>query len=89
MGFSVSIAQYLPTLIAGEGRYSTLTTEAVAQAASGDRKQVGSMALLQAFFPVMVFWLAQIIPSRWTEWRLTIKKRLKKALTKKDKTCSA
>jgi putative thiamine transport system permease protein len=89
MGFSVSIAQYLPTLIAGEGRYSTLTTEAVAQAASGDRKQVGSMALLQAFFPVMVFWLAQIIPSRWTAWRLTIKKRLKKALTKKDKTCSA
>jgi putative thiamine transport system permease protein len=47
------------------------------------------MALLQAFFPVMVFWLAQIIPSRWTAWRLTIKKRLKKALTKKDKTCSA
>lgn len=89
MGFSVSIAQYLPTLIAGEGRYSTLTTEAVAQAASGDRKQVGSMALLQAFFPVMVFWLAQIIPSRWTAWRLTIKKWLKKALTKKDKTCSA
>ena len=88
MGFSVSIAQYLPTLIAGEGRYSTLTTEAVAQAASGDRKQVGSMALLQAFFPVMVFWLAQIIPSRWTAWRLAIKKWLKKALTKKDKTCS-
>lgn len=88
MGFSVSIAQYLPTLIAGEGRYSTLTTEAVAQAASGDRKQVGSMALLQAFFPVMVFWLAQIIPSRWTRWRLTTKKRIKKAFIKKDETCS-
>ena len=89
MGFSVSIAQYLPTLIAGEGRYSTLTTEAVAQAASGDRKQVGSMAMLQALFPVMVFWLAQIIPSRWTTWRLATKKRIIKAFTKKDKTCSA
>ncbi|QRV23862.1 ABC transporter permease [Marinomonas foliarum] len=73
IGFSVSIAQYLPTLIAGEGRYSTLTTEAVAQAASGDRKQVGSMAMLQALFPIMVFWLAQYIPLRWTRWRLVLK----------------
>lgn len=84
MGFSVSIAQYLPTLIAGEGRHSTLTTEAIAQAASGDRKQVGSMALLQAFFPVIVFWLAQIIPTRWTKWRLAMKN-----FFKKDKLCSA
>lgn len=84
MGFSVSIAQYLPTLIAGEGRHSTLTTEAVAQAASGNRKQVGSMALLQAFFPVIVFWFAQIIPTRWTKWRLTIKN-----FFKKDTLCSA
>lgn len=73
IGFSVSIAQYLPTLIAGEGRYSTLTTETVAQAASGDRKQVGSMAMLQALFPIMVFWLAQFIPPRWTKWRLVLK----------------
>ena len=78
MGFSVSIAQYLPTLIAGEGRHSTLTTEAVARAASGDRKQVGSMALLQAFFPVIVFWLAQIIPTRWTKWRLAMTTFIKK-----------
>ena len=78
MGFSVSIAQYLPTLIAGEGRFSTLTTEAVTQAASGDRKQVGSMALLQAFFPVFVFWLAHVLPPRWTRWRLAIYLRVKK-----------
>ncbi|TYL48103.1 ABC transporter permease [Marinomonas sp. IMCC 4694] len=83
IGFSVSIAQYLPTLIAGEGRYSTLTTEAVAQAASGDRKQVGSMAMLQAFFPVMVFWLAQYIPPRWTTWRLAFKHQIKR-----NKPCS-
>lgn len=87
IGFSVSIAQYLPTLIAGEGRYSTLTTEAVAQAASGDRKQVGSMAMLQAFFPIMVFWLAQFIPPRWTKWRLTFKKAFNIGLIEKDKMC--
>ncbi|MGO3740159.1 MAG: ABC transporter permease [Marinomonas foliarum] len=84
IGFSVSIAQYLPTLIAGEGRYSTLTTEAVAQAASGDRKQVGSMAMLQAFFPIMVFWLAQFIPLRWTRWRLV----LKNLFSRRNTSCS-
>lgn len=84
IGFSVSIAQYLPTLIAGEGRYSTLTTEAVAQAASGDRKQVGSMAMLQAFFPIMVFWLAQFIPPRWTRWRLV----LKNLFSRRNTSCS-
>lgn len=84
IGFSVSIAQYLPTLIAGEGRYSTLTTEAVAQTASGDRKQVGSMAMLQAFFPIMVFWLAQFIPPRWTKWRLA----LKKVFSRRNTSCS-
>ncbi|RNF51999.1 ABC transporter permease [Marinomonas hwangdonensis] len=78
IGFSVSIAQYLPTLIAGEGRYSTLTTEAVTQAASGDRKQVGSMALLQAAFPILVFWLALTLPPRWTKWRLAMKMTLKR-----------
>ncbi|NLQ16197.1 ABC transporter permease [Marinomonas sp. M1K-6] len=87
LGFSVSIAQYLPTLIAGEGRYSTLTTEAVAQAASGDRKQVGSMALLQAVFPIMVFWLAQFIPPRWTRWRLKLKQVFNTGLIEKDKLC--
>ncbi|MCW4631663.1 hypothetical protein [Marinomonas rhodophyticola] len=87
IGFSVSIAQYLPTLIAGEGRYSTLTTEAVAQAASGDRKQVGSMALLQAVFPILVFWLALVIPPRWTKWRLALKTLFNKN-SKRNQKCS-
>ncbi|BFM48422.1 ABC transporter permease subunit [Marinomonas sp. THO17] len=77
IGFAVSIAQYLPTLIAGEGRYSTLTTEAVTRAASGDRKQVGSMALLQTLFPIIVFWLAMTLPPRWSKWRLILKTRCK------------
>ena len=32
VGFAVSVAQYLPTLFAGGGRFSTLTTEALSLA---------------------------------------------------------
>lgn len=73
LGVAVSFAQYLPTLTAGEGRISTLTTEAVALAASGDRKKVGSMAMLQALFPLLIFMLAQWLPYSWTRYRLSLK----------------
>lgn len=58
MGISVSFALYLPTLIAGEGRITTLTTEAVTLASSGERKLTSAMALLQALFPLLAFWFA-------------------------------
>ncbi len=35
VGFAVSVAQYLPTLFAGGGRFVTVTTEAVALSAGG------------------------------------------------------
>ncbi len=35
VGFSVSIAQYMPTLWLGAGRFPTLTTEAVALSSGG------------------------------------------------------
>ncbi len=73
LGIAVSFAQYLPTLTAGEGRVNTLTTEAIALAASGDRKKVGSMGMLQALFPLFVFILAQWLPYSWTRYRLAIK----------------
>ena len=38
VGFAVSVAQYVPTLFAGGGRFSTLTTEALTLAAGGDRR---------------------------------------------------
>jgi putative thiamine transport system permease protein len=65
VGFSVSVAQYLPTLFAGAGRYPTLTTEAVALAAGGNRYAISVYAYLQLLLPWLAFALAQAIPA----WR--------------------
>ncbi|MGO1119859.1 ABC transporter permease [Rhodovibrionaceae bacterium A322] len=58
VGFSVSIAQYLPTLFAGGGRIATLTSEAVALSGGADRRVVALFAFLQALLPLLVFALA-------------------------------
>ncbi|MFT2112550.1 ABC transporter permease [Marinomonas sp. 2405UD68-3] len=73
IGFSVSIAQYLPTLIAGNGLISTLTTEAVTLASSGERKIVSLLALMQSIFPLIVFMLAIWLPKVWTPARIKCK----------------
>jgi len=44
-GFSVSMAQYLPTLWLGAGRYATLTTEAVALSSGGSTAILAGRAL--------------------------------------------
>lgn len=62
VGIAVSVAQYLPTLFAGAGRLSTLTTEAVALSAGGDRRVIGAFGLLQMLLPLFAFILAQGIP---------------------------
>lgn len=61
VGFSVSIAQYLPTLFAGGGRFSTVTTEAVALSAGGNRRILAVQALLQVALPLAVFALASVL----------------------------
>jgi putative thiamine transport system permease protein len=58
LGFAVSVGQYLPTLFAGAGRFQTLTTEAVALAAGGDRRVVGVYTALQMILPALGFGLA-------------------------------
>ena len=63
VGFAVSVAQYLATLIIGGGRFATVTTEAVALAAGADRRVVGVHALMQAALPFLGFALALIVPS--------------------------
>lgn len=65
VGFAVSVAQYLPTLFAGAGRYATLTTEAVALSAGADRRIVGVYAFLQALLPLAAFAAAVGLPA----WR--------------------
>ncbi|SKA36790.1 ABC transporter permease [Consotaella salsifontis] len=62
IGFSVSVGQYLPTVIIGAGRLPTVTTEAVALASGGDRRLVGAMALLQTVLPLIAFGLATALP---------------------------
>ena len=76
IGFSVSIAQYLPTLMAGEGRITTITTEAVSRAASGDRKLISVLAMIQSILPLTVFLLAMLIPKYWTPIRIALRRRL-------------
>ncbi|MDT8992489.1 ABC transporter permease [Curvibacter sp. APW13] len=58
VGIAVSVAQYLPTLYIGAGRFATVTTEAVAQASGGQRALAASFAWLQWLLPWTVFGLA-------------------------------
>lgn len=64
VGFAVSVAQYLPTLFAGAGRFATVTTEAVALSAGGNRRVLAVQALLQVVLPLAAFGLAALLP-RW------------------------
>jgi putative thiamine transport system permease protein len=58
VGFAVSVAQYLPTLFIGAGRYATVTTEAVTLAAGAQRSLTSAYAWLQWCLPVLAFGLA-------------------------------
>ena len=63
VGFATSVAQYLPSLLIGAGRVNTLTTEAVALAASGNRRLIGVWAMMQMALPLAVFALALVVPA--------------------------
>lgn len=58
VGFAVSVAQYLPTLYVGAGRYASVTTEAVTLAAGAQRSLTGAYAALQFLLPVLAFGIA-------------------------------
>ena len=63
VGFAVSVGQYLPTLLIGLGRVSTLTTEAVALSSGGDRRLVGVYAIAQTAVPLLGFVAAIAVPN--------------------------
>lgn len=63
VGFAVSVGQYLPTLFAGAGRISTLTTEAVTLSSGADRRILGVYATLQAALPLGLYLCALIAPA--------------------------
>ncbi len=58
VGFAVSVAQFLPTLFVGGGRFETVTTEAVALSAGGQRSLLAAFALMQWLLPACLFALA-------------------------------
>ena len=68
VGFAVSVAQYLPTLYVGAGRWNTVTTEAVTLAAGAQRSLTGAYAWLQFVLPVLGFAVAAWVgrPRRFT-----------------------
>jgi len=63
IGASVSVAQYLPTLMLGAGRFPTLTTEAVALSSGADRRITAVHAMLQMIVPLLGFAFAALIPA--------------------------
>ncbi|HRE55392.1 MAG TPA: ABC transporter permease subunit [Candidatus Competibacter sp.] len=64
VGFSISVAQYLPTLFAGAGRHATITTEAVTLASGANRRIIGVYAAVQATLPLLGFAVALWIAKR-------------------------
>ena len=64
VGLSVSVGQYLPSLLIGGGRVETLTTEAVAVASGGNRRVIGAYGLMQMLLPFLGFAVALAVP-RW------------------------
>ncbi|MCY0774359.1 thiamine ABC transporter permease [Enterobacter cloacae complex sp. 2022EL-00788] len=60
-GFSVSMAQYMPTLWLGAGRFATLTTEAVALSSGGSVPILASRALGLLLLTSSVFALAVLL----------------------------
>ncbi|SUP11023.1 ABC transporter permease [Vibrio mimicus] len=61
VGISVSLAQYLPTLMLGSGRLTTITTEAVALSSGYDRRVTAIYAICQAILPFVFFSFALLL----------------------------
>lgn len=58
LGFSISLALYLPTLFAGAGRVTTAATEAAAAVGSGSLRLAAVHAILLALGPLLAFAMA-------------------------------
>lgn len=63
IGFAVSIGQYLPTVMIGAGRITTVTSESIALASGGNRSLLAVYAVLQLIMPLIAFTLASAIPA--------------------------
>lgn len=59
---AVSVAQYLPTLLLGAGRFQTLAVDLVTSFGGVDRRVIAALALLQSALPLLAFTGALIVP---------------------------
>ena len=64
IAFSVSIAQYITTLMIGAGRVVTITTEAVAIASGNEKNITAVYMLVQAALPFIAFLVASLLAQR-------------------------
>jgi putative thiamine transport system permease protein len=83
IGASVSLAQYLPTLMLGGGRIATITTEAVALTSGSDRRVMAIYGLWQTLLPLLFYTIA-MLASVWfnptSNGKMTKQKNLKPQL---------
>ena len=70
IGCTISLSLYLPTVQGGEGRITTLATEAVALGAGGDRRIMGVFGLVQTLVAGLFFVVALRL-ARPRRWRLS------------------
>lgn len=63
IGFAVSVGLYLPTVLIGAGRLTTITSEAVALASGGNRRVIGIYAFVQMALPAAGFAVATLVPA--------------------------
>lgn len=63
VGLAVSIAQYLPTLYVGAGRFATITTETVSLASGSDRRVMAVYALSQLLLALTGYLTAILLPA--------------------------
>lgn len=63
LGFAISAAQFLPTLLIGGGRVGTITTEAIALGSGGNRRLIGVYGVVQTLLPFVVFFFAALVPA--------------------------
>lgn len=63
IGMAVSVGQYLPTLMASGGRVETLTTEAIALASGGNRREIGVWAITLTIAAWLPFLFAYVLPA--------------------------
>ena len=69
VGFAVSVAQYLPTLFAGGGRFATVTTEAISLSSGGSRRLLAVQSMLQILLPFGIFMLTTWAAVQACKWR--------------------